>query len=96
MRGAVLVGLACTLVISGCQGRTAEKLTPEQIEQQAAAHQASILTCERLLGRKLTDLELNCVKDEYKDGELRGWITAPLSETLKRRQDELNAAQLKR
>jgi hypothetical protein len=60
----------------------------------AAAHQASIDTCERLLGRSLTDQEKACVVTDFKNGRIVGSIQTPLSDTIVRRQEELNRQQL--
>jgi hypothetical protein len=73
----------------GCNRSGSQHLTPEQARQLRAAHDATVASCERLLGRPLTNEEKGCIHDEFKDGELVGSVAPPLSDTLKARQAHL-------
>jgi hypothetical protein len=86
MRLATLLILSVSFVV-GC-GRSSQ-LTPEQKQQAEAARTATVATSERLLGRALTDSEKQCIHVDFEDGRLVGSVSAPLSETLKKRQAEL-------
>jgi hypothetical protein len=46
--------------------------------QMAAAHQASIATCAKLLGRQLQDHELACIYTGFENGRIVGNISPPL------------------
>jgi hypothetical protein len=60
--------------------------TPEEVVQMEAAHQATIASCERSLGRALTVDERACVHVEFRNGQITGSIAFPLSEILIERQ----------
>src|SRR5688572_17998077 len=79
-----LTFLALCILLAAC-----DRPTPPQTEEGKAAYKASVDTCERLLGRKLTQEELDCVVVEERDGRIHGRIQAPLSKSLQRRQKEL-------
>jgi hypothetical protein len=48
----------------------------------AAAHQASIATCEKILGRALSTDEAECVKTGFENGRIVGSIAPPLCHLL--------------
>jgi hypothetical protein len=79
--------IVCVGFVVGCDGPS--QLTPEQKQQVEAARSATVATSERLLGRALTDSEKGCIHVDFKDGGPVGSVSAPLSETLKKRQAEL-------
>jgi hypothetical protein len=60
--------------------------TPQERAQMEAAHQASIATCERILGRPLEPAELACVQTGFENGRIDGSIAAPLCHLLVNRQ----------
>lgn len=63
--------------------------TPEEIIQMQAAHQASIATCEKLLGRALNETELECVHTGFKNGRIVGDLSQPLADEIVKGQAEL-------
>src|SRR4051794_20341826 len=79
--------ILCVGFVVGC-GRSSQ-LTPEQKQQVDAARSATVAASERLLGRALTDSERECIHIDFKEGQPVGSVSAPLSETLKKRQAEL-------
>ena len=79
--------LLCVSLAAGCD--RSSQLTAEQEQQVEAARSATVATSERMLGRPLTGLEKQCIHVDFKEGRTVGRITAPLSETLKKRQAEL-------
>jgi hypothetical protein len=60
--------------------------TPEERVQMAAAHKASIATCEKILGRALDANEVACVQTNFENGRITGNITPPLAQRLVERQ----------
>jgi hypothetical protein len=60
--------------------------TPQERAQMEAAHQASIATCEKILGRSLEPAELACVQTGFENGRIVGSIAAPLCHLLVKRQ----------
>lgn len=56
--------------------------TPQEHAQMQAAHEASIATCERILGRALKPEEIECVKTGFENGRIVGSIAPPLSNLL--------------
>src|ERR1700683_102487 len=44
--------------------------TPAERKQMKAAHRASIATCEKILGRRLTKSELVCVETRFENGRI--------------------------
>jgi hypothetical protein len=60
--------------------------TPEERVQMQAAHQASVATCERILGRPLSADEFPCVETGFENGRIMGNIAPPLSRLLVERQ----------
>jgi hypothetical protein len=70
--------------------------TEEERALMRSAHQASIDSCERILGRPLDASELACIHTEFKNGEIAGGISPPLSEKLVSRQAQKNAEILRR
>jgi hypothetical protein len=79
--------IVCIGFVVGCD--RSSQLTPEQKQQVESARSATVSTSERLLGRALTDSEKECIHVDFKDGQPVGSVSAPLSETLKKRQAEL-------
>jgi len=62
--------------------------TEEERKQMQADRQASIASCERILGRPLEVSEQECVRVDFKNGRIVGSIAAPLSDKLASRQAE--------
>jgi hypothetical protein len=60
--------------------------TPQERARMEAAHQASIATCEKVLGRPLTPAELACVQTGFENGRIVGCIAPPLCHLLVERQ----------
>jgi hypothetical protein len=60
--------------------------TPQERAQMEAAHQASIATCEKILGRQLGPHEIACVQTGFENGRIVGNIAAPLCHLLVERQ----------
>jgi hypothetical protein len=60
--------------------------TPQERAQMEAAHQASIVTCEKILGRQLEPHEIACVQTGFENGRIVGNIAAPLCHLLVERQ----------
>jgi hypothetical protein len=56
--------------------------TPAEQAQMKAAHQASIATCEEILGRQLEPHEIACVQTDFENGRIVGNILAPLCHRL--------------
>jgi hypothetical protein len=61
--------------------------TPEERVQMQAAHQASIDTCEKVLGRRLEAEEIACVRTAFENGRIVGSVAAPLCQLLVERQN---------
>lgn len=60
--------------------------TAEELVQIQAAHRASVCTCQKILGRRLTADEIACVETGFENGRITGNIAAPLSQLLVERQ----------
>ena len=60
--------------------------SPEERTRMQAAHQASITTCEKILGRPLSLDEVACVQTGFENGRITGKIAAPLAHFLMERQ----------
>ncbi len=60
--------------------------TPQERAEMEAAHQASIATCEKILGRQLEPHEIACVQTGFENGRIVGNIAAPLCHLLVERQ----------
>ncbi len=56
--------------------------TDAERQQMVAAHQASVATCERILGRALLPAELACVQVGFENARIVGNIASPLSKLL--------------
>ena len=61
--------------------------TPQERARMQAAHQASIVTCEKILGRPLDPAELACVQTGFENGRIVGSIAPPLCHLLVQRQE---------
>jgi hypothetical protein len=64
--------------------------TPVELHVRESVRNVTIAICALRLGRELEADELRCVHTDLKDGKIQGAIAYPLSETLTRRQTELN------
>ena len=64
---------------------------PQERAQIEAAHQASIATCEKALGRPLKPAELACVQTGFENGRIVGGIAPPLCHLLVQREGTGNA-----
>jgi len=62
--------------------------SPEERVQMEVARQASIVTCENILGRPLDAAELACVNTGFKNGQIVGGIEPPLCDLLFGRQGD--------
>jgi hypothetical protein len=60
--------------------------TSEERAQMERAHQASITTCEKILGRSLTSDELACINTGFENGRIVGNIAPPLCDLLLKHQ----------
>ena len=60
--------------------------TPEERARMKAAHDSSIATCEKILGRPLRGEEVACVKTGFENGRIMGSIAPPLAQLLVARQ----------
>lgn len=60
--------------------------TPQEIAQMQAAHQASIESSEKILGRRLEPDEIACVRTAFENGRIVGSIAAPLCDVLVERE----------
>ena len=56
--------------------------TEAERQQMTEAHRASVVTCERILGRPLQPHELACVHTGFENARIVGRIASPLSELL--------------
>lgn len=56
--------------------------TEAEHQQMAAARQASVDTCERILGRALLPEELDCVQVRFENARVVGHIASPLSSRI--------------
>jgi hypothetical protein len=57
--------------------------TEAEVEQMERARAATVVTCERILGRSLTDAERACIHVTFENGKIVGNISALLAEFLK-------------
>ena len=57
--------------------------TVAEVEKMQRAHAATIATCERMLGRRLTDDEQRYIYTGFKNGRIVGHLSPPLSELIK-------------
>jgi len=62
--------------------------TEQERTQMAAAHEASVSTCERIMGRPLLAEELKCVYTGFENARIVGRIDQPLADQLLARQSE--------
>jgi hypothetical protein len=62
--------------------------TEQERAQMAAAHAASVSTCERIMGRPLLTEELKCVYTGFENARIVGRIDQPLADQLIARQSE--------
>lgn len=60
--------------------------TLEETARMKDAHEASIATCERILGRRLHSHELDCIHTGFENGRIVGSIKMPLSDLIAGRQ----------
>jgi hypothetical protein len=60
--------------------------TPQERAQMDAAHQATIATCEKILGRQLQPHEIACVQTGFENGCIVGSVAAPLCNLLVERE----------